>query len=99
MTGPGPHTEFDELISMLRAEGHVQVAQRLHYLLHEIAWTTGSELMGELGLAIVKFQRGDPSVSPALQRNSLRCSRQRAVLREDRSSQNEDRDGPFQEIR
>ncbi|MBI4963406.1 MAG: hypothetical protein HY913_09015 [Desulfomonile tiedjei] len=65
--------EFETLITMLRSEGHDQVAQRLHMLLHEIAWTTGSELTGELGLEIVKFQRSAPKVSPALQELLAYC--------------------------
>jgi hypothetical protein len=73
MTDCSPYAEFDELISMLRAEGHGQVAQRLHSLLHEVAWTNGSELMGELGLEIVRFQRGNRVVSPELQRLTGRC--------------------------
>jgi hypothetical protein len=73
MTDHKPFAEFDELISMLRAEGHAHVAQRLHTLLHEVAWTTGSELMGELGLEIVKFQRSNLLGSPELQELTRRC--------------------------
>jgi hypothetical protein len=36
MTDPMPYAEFDELISMVLVEGHGQVAQRLHTLLHEV---------------------------------------------------------------
>lgn len=73
MEAPRVYAEFDELISMLRAEGHGHFAQRLHTLLHEVAWTTGSELMGELGLEIVKFQRSNPLGSPELQELTRRC--------------------------
>jgi len=65
--------EFDELVSILRSEGHDQVAGRLHTLLHETAWTTGSELMGEVGLEILTFQRSTPSMSPELQKLIGRC--------------------------
>jgi hypothetical protein len=58
---------FDELIRKLRAEGHPQPAARLHALLHETAWTTSSELLGELGLAILAFERSSPAVSSELQ--------------------------------
>lgn len=68
-----PYAEFDELIAMLRAEGHEQIAQRLHTLLHEVAWATGSELMGELGLEILTFQRSAQSLSPELQALLGRC--------------------------
>jgi hypothetical protein len=73
MTDPRPYAEFEELISLLRAEGHGHFAKRLHVLLHEVAWTTGSELMGELGLEILKFQHGDASVSPALKELLRSC--------------------------
>jgi ubiquinone biosynthesis protein UbiJ len=73
MTDPRPCAEFDELIAMLRAEGHVQVAQRLHTLLHEVTWTTASELMGELGLEIVRFQCRKIRGSPELQELTQRC--------------------------
>ena len=65
---------FDELIRRLRAEGHVAPADKLHRLLHEVAWTTGSELIGELGLAILTFQRSMPVVSPDLRRLLDSCS-------------------------
>jgi len=73
MADPRPYAEFDELISMLRAEGHVKLAQRLYALLHEVAWTTGSELTGQPGLEILKFQRCDPSVSAELKEVLRRC--------------------------
>jgi hypothetical protein len=73
MTDPRPYAEFDELISMLRGDGHGQAAERLHTLLHETAWTSGSELMGELGLEIVKFQRSHPALSPELQALTRQC--------------------------
>jgi len=59
---------FDELIRQLRAEGHIEPAYKLNLLLHKVAWTTGAELIGELGLAILAFQRSTPVVSPELQR-------------------------------
>jgi hypothetical protein len=43
-------------------------AARLHTLLHEVAWTTGSELTGELGLEVLRFERGTPVVSADLRR-------------------------------
>lgn len=50
---------FDELIASLRRDGLSAEADRLHVLLHEVAWTTGSELLGELGQELKKIeQRG-----------------------------------------
>jgi len=57
------YERFDELIRVLRREGHVQPAARLQTLLHETAWTTSFELLGELDLAIVAFERSGPTIS------------------------------------
>jgi len=67
------HQIFEELLSALRTEGHDQISQRLHVLLHEVAWTTSSELMGQLGLVILTFQRSPQSLSPELQELLCRC--------------------------
>jgi hypothetical protein len=64
---------FEELLSALGTEGYDQISQRLHVLLHEVAWTTSSELMGELGLEILIFQRSPQSLSPELQELLCRC--------------------------
>jgi hypothetical protein len=52
------YERFDELIRVLRREGHVQPAARL-----QTAWTTSFELLGELDLAIVAFERSGPTIS------------------------------------
>jgi len=64
---------FDELISQLRAEGFEEVAAKLHTHLHETAWTTGSELLGELGLVLIAFQRTQPATSGDLNRHLDLC--------------------------
>gem|GEM_PF-951494 len=69
-------TDFEILISTLRAEGHEQAARKLDELLHEVAWTSSSEMVGELGLEVVRFQRGNPRVSPELQELLHRCLKQ-----------------------
>ena len=51
------YVPFDELIASLRADGLGGEADRLHDLLHKTAWTTGSELMGELGREMRKLDR------------------------------------------
>lgn len=45
------YAAVDAVIERLTAEKHDDDARRLHTLMHEIAWTTGSELLGELVLA------------------------------------------------
>jgi hypothetical protein len=48
---------FDELIALLRDDGLQTEADRLYVLLHKVAWTTGSELIGELGQALKKIKK------------------------------------------
>jgi hypothetical protein len=64
---------FDDLIAQLRAAGHVSTADKLHFMLHRVAWTTGSELLGELGAELLRFQQTAQPVSAELDQ-SLRQS-------------------------
>lgn len=66
---------FDDLIASLHAEGHDEDAARLDDLLHHTAWTTGSELLGELGLALVAFKQQNRRLSPALRKQVADCLR------------------------
>lgn len=55
---------FEELIARLRCDGLSTEAERLHVLLHEVAWTTGSELLGELGQQLKEIEQvGSPKLS------------------------------------
>ena len=55
---------FDELTASLRDDGLSTEADRLYILLHRVAWTTGSELIGELGQALKKIENdGSPTIS------------------------------------
>ena len=58
---------FEELIRRLRAEDHARTANKLDSMLHRVAWTTGSELVGELGLEILAFRERVTVVSAELQ--------------------------------
>ena len=64
---------FEQLITGLRAEGHSDFAAKLDYLLHKVAWTTGSELLGELGLEILGFQQHLPTISEELRQLLASC--------------------------
>lgn len=64
---------FEELIRRLRVASHTVAADKLDFMLHKVAWTTGSELIGELGLEILAFQRSAPSVSAELQCSLSDC--------------------------
>ena len=58
---------FDRLIAALRAAGQTEDEQRLHTILHEVAWTTSSELLGELGLKVVAIRKANPIGSKDLE--------------------------------
>ena len=64
----------DQVAGRLRAEGLADSGDRLHALLHQTAWTTSSELIGEVGKAIILARgRSDRVVSPDLGRDLERC--------------------------
>ena len=48
---------FERFIVSLRDDGFAKDAERLYFLIHKVAWTTGSELLGELGQEISKLHR------------------------------------------
>jgi hypothetical protein len=56
-TPSDPTPVLDELVALLRAEGHAEAADRLHQAVHATAYTTGSEMMGELLLTLKKIRR------------------------------------------
>lgn len=47
---------MDLLGARLSAEGLPDHARKLHTLIHDVAWTTGSELLGELGVELKRIQ-------------------------------------------
>jgi hypothetical protein len=57
---------FDELIVALRADGLTRKADKLHYLLHNVAWTTGSELVGELGQELKQIEHDSSKIRSEL---------------------------------
>jgi hypothetical protein len=44
----GFYDDIDSVVGMLRMEGRTEAADQIHLLLHKVAWTTSSELFGEL---------------------------------------------------
>ncbi len=64
---------FEELIRRLRVEDHAQTANKLDFMLHRVAWTTGSELIGELGLEILAFRKRVSDISAELQHALEKC--------------------------
>ena len=54
MTGTFSYEPFDKLIAGLGKDGLLEEAGLLHQMIYQVAWTTGSELIGELGQTINK---------------------------------------------
>jgi len=52
-----PGDPFETLIVRLRGDGLTAEAAQIHTLRNEMAWTTGSELLGELGLALKRIRK------------------------------------------
>jgi hypothetical protein len=47
---------IDAIKDKLKSRGFIGEADRLHTLVHQMAWTTSSELYGELSLALKKIR-------------------------------------------
>src|SRR4029450_4904074 len=59
------YTRADWLAQQLKRAGLPDVAGRLSHLLHGVAWTTSSELIGELGEALLAVRRLHASELPS----------------------------------
>ena len=60
------YDHVDTVTGALRSAGFAEAAARIHGLLHETAWTTGNELMGELGNCFASILKATPSMPPAI---------------------------------
>ena len=56
----GFYKAVDSLIEKLNAEGFKEDASKINSLMHETAWTTGSELMGELSIVLKGMKQTYP---------------------------------------
>ena len=63
------YRRFEDLIAQLKSDGHAKLAEKLHYMMHEVAWTTGREFIREFGEAVEDIESTTPSMTP-----ELRCS-------------------------
>jgi hypothetical protein len=63
---------FDELIRQLRAKGLPAAADSLASI-KASAWTTSSQMLGELGMAVLKIQSENAQASSDLKRALTRC--------------------------
>jgi hypothetical protein len=59
--------EMDKIVSKLKSSGHARLAAILFQRLHEVAWTTGSELLDELATILREAVQGNSeNLTPAL---------------------------------
>lgn len=49
------YKELDQFILLLKSNNLVQFADKIDFLVHKVAWTTGSELLEELSLELEKI--------------------------------------------
>ena len=60
MTVTISYEPFEKLMVSLRNDGLLTESDKLHYMIHKDAWTTGSELIGELGEVIKIIKKENP---------------------------------------
>jgi len=63
---------FDELIEQLKAYGYSEESELISSL-RQSMWTTSSEMIGELGFAILKIQSHSAATPDELSQNLVRC--------------------------
>jgi hypothetical protein len=63
---------FDELIAQLRLHSRADSADALDRL-KTSAWTSSSEMIGELGLAVLRLQSANPPLPAELEPIARRC--------------------------
>jgi len=57
---------IDAIRDKLKSCGLIGEADRLHTLVHKMAWTTSSELYGELSLALKEIRKERRELSPEI---------------------------------
>jgi hypothetical protein len=64
------YERIDSVVVSLRSEGFAEAADQIDFLLHKVAWTTSSELFGELR---ARFEQilNSPSTLPSPIRTEL----------------------------
>ncbi len=56
------YKHIDEVVVELRSVGHEAMAEKINFLLHGVAWTTSSELFGELRERFQELLDSQPSL-------------------------------------
>ena len=70
---------FEELVAKLREHSFDEGADEIAMVMSS-AWTTSSEFIGELGRAVLRFQREHPAVSTDLHDTLDRCIREVRIV-------------------
>lgn len=66
--------ELDAVIDRLRECGYAAKADELRRIVHETAWSSSSEMLGEIGLCILRIQQSLGREPPAAVNEGLaRC--------------------------
>ncbi len=67
-------SELDAVIARLRECGYTGNAEELRGIVHETAWASSSEMLGEIGLCILRIQQSLGREPPAEVNDALaRC--------------------------
>jgi hypothetical protein len=48
---------IDRFVNDLKQNGFSEASRRLHEILHEMAWTTSSEVLGEIQIVLLELKR------------------------------------------
>jgi hypothetical protein len=57
------YDHIDKVVILLRSDGHEHEANKIHHLLHKVAWTTSTELFGELRNCFEAILGASPGLS------------------------------------
>ena len=56
------YNHIDEIVEILRSTEHSRSAEKIYSLIHKVAWTTSSELFGELRNEFVLLKKNKKSL-------------------------------------
>jgi hypothetical protein len=62
------YNHIDEIVEILRSTKHSKSADKIDYLIHKVAWTTSSELFGELRNEFVALNGSDKNLSDEIRK-------------------------------
>ena len=66
---------FETLVECLKADEHEEMAKELSCMLFEVAWTSSSEMLGELGKKVLEIKKQTSNRSMPLESSLNHCIR------------------------